>query len=296
MCPRLINNFSNPMNPNNPINLPILFLIAVLFATFISTFFPVWKRLVLAWYSLDQYSHGFFVIPITLYIIWKKKDILVKTPIIPSWWGLALVVFSLLLYLFAYFAEILTVASFSIILLLAGVIIYLYGFLIFKKLLFPLVFLLFMIPIPAQIYSSLTIPLQLFVSKFSVWLASTIGIPIYREGNLINLPDRTMQVVQACSGLKSMISLLMLSAIWGYFTLKSNMLKFVLFLTGIPVAIFVNIIRVSLMVFAFYYFNYDLTKDFVHTVFGIIIFFIALIIIALSKGVLSIWDKSATEK
>ena len=182
------------------------------------------------------------------------------------------------------------------VLLLAGVIIYLYGFLIFKELLFPLVFLLFMIPIPGQIYSSLTIPLQLHVTKVSVWIGAFLDIPIYREGNVIHLPDRTMQVVQACSGLRSMVSLLMLSAIFGYFTLKSNMLRFALFLSGIPVAIFVNIIRVCLMVFAFYYFNYDLTKDSVHTVFGIIIFFIALIIIALTKGVLSIWDKSATEK
>ena len=277
-------------------NLRTLLLTIFLFGTFILAFFPVWKRLVLSWYSSDQYSHGFFIIPITLYIIWKKKDILVKTPIRPSWWGMALVVFSLLLYLFAHFAEILTLTSFSILLLLAGVIIYLYGFLIFKELLFPLVFLLFMIPIPSQIYSSLTIPLQLFVSKVSVWLGSTIGIPIYREGNVIHLPDRTMQIVQACSGLRSMISLLMLSAIIGYLTLKSNILRFVLFLSGIPAAIFVNIIRVCLMVFAFHYFNYDLTKDSVHTVFGIIIFCIALIIIALSKGVLSIWDKSATEK
>ena len=277
-------------------NLRTLLLTIFLFGTFILAFFPIWKRLVLSWYSSDQYSHGFLIIPITLYIIWKKKDILVKTPIRPSWWGMALVVFSLLLYLFAYFAEISTIASFSIVLLLAGVIIYLYGFLIFKELLFPLVFLLFMIPIPSQIYSSLTIPLQLFVSKVSVWLGSTIGIPIYREGNVIHLPDRTMQIVQACSGLRSMISLLMLSAIIGYLTLKSNILRFVLFLSGIPVAIFVNIIRVCLMVFAFHYFNYDLTKDSVHTVFGVIIFCIALIIIALSKGVLSIWDKSATEK
>lgn len=277
-------------------NLPTLLLTIVLFGTFILAFFPVWNRLVLSWYSSDQYSHGFFIIPITLYIIWRKKDVLGKTPIIPSWWGMALVIFSLLLYLFAHFAEILTLTSFSMILLLAGVIIYLYGFLIFKELLFPLVFLFFMIPIPGQIYSSLTTPLQLFVSKVSVWLASTIGIPIYREGNVIHLPDRTMQVVQACSGLRSMVSLLMLSAIFGYFTLKSNILRFALFLSGIPAAIFVNIIRVSLMVFAFYYFNYDLTKDSVHTVFGIIIFIIALIIIALSKGVLSIWDKSTTEK
>lgn len=263
----------------------------VLIASFILSYYPVWKRLVLSWYSSDQYSHGFFIVPITLYIIWQKKDVLGKTPITPSWWGLALVIFSLILYLLAHFAEIITVASFSMVLLLAGAIIYLYGFLIFKELLFPLVFLLFMIPIPGQIYSSLTIPLQLFVSNVSVWLASTIGISIYREGNVIHLPDRTMQVVQACSGLRSMVSLLMLSTIFGYFTLRSNFLRAVLFVSGLPAAILVNIIRVLLLVTAFYYLNYDLTTGTIHTLFGMTIFILALIFIAIAQKVLSTWDK-----
>ena len=278
------------------VNRKSILLMTSLFFSFVFAYLPVWERLILGWYSSDEYSHGFFIVPLCIYIIWRKKDILSKIPVKPSWWGLLLVIFSLLLYLLAYFAEISTVASFSMVVLLTGVIIYLYGFLIFKELLFPLAFLLFMIPIPTQIYSLLTIPLQLFVTKTSVWISAFLDIPIYREGNVIHLPCRTMQVVQACSGLRSMISLLMLSAIISYFTLKSNILRFVLFFLGIPAAIFVNIIRVSLMVVAFYFFNYDLTKDSVHTVFGIIIFIIALIIIALSKGVLSIWDKSAIEK
>ena len=91
-----------------------------------------------------------------------------------------------------------------------------------------------------------------------------------------------------------MISLLTLSAVFGYLTLKSNVLRTILFFSGIPAAIFVNIIRVVLMVLAFYYFNYNLTTGTIHTVFGIIIFVLALIFIAITKAVLSIWDKSAT--
>ena len=111
-------------------------------------------------------------------------------PVRPSLWGLGLVIFSLLLYLFAHLAEIVTVASFSMVLLLAGAVIYFYGFPMLKELLFPLFLLLFMIPIPAQIYSSLTIPLQLFVTNVSVWIGALLGIPVYREGNVIHLPDR----------------------------------------------------------------------------------------------------------
>jgi len=249
----------------------------------------------MTWYSSDDYSHGFFIIPLCFYIIWRKKEILAEIPIKPSLWGLALVIFSLLLYLFAHLAEIMTLTSFSMVLLLAGVVIYFYGFLMFKELIFPLFLLLFMIPVPAQIYAKLTIPLQLFVSKASVGISSLLGLPIYREGNVIHLHDRTLQVVQACSGLRSMISLLTLSAIFAYLSLKSNLLRTILFFSGIPAAIIVNIIRVLLLVFAFHYFNYDLTSGTTHTVFGMIIFILALILIFIMKGVLSIWDKPSTQ-
>ena len=286
----------NQQKFNNSIstNVPVLLLSALLFATFIIAYFPVWKRLVLTWYSSDEYSHGFFIVPLFFYILWRKKEILAEIPSRPSLWGLPLVIFSLLLYLFAHFAEIMTVTAFSMVLLLAGSVIYVYGFLLFKELLFPLFLLLFMIPIPAQIYSKLTIPLQLFVSKASVDMSSLLGLPIYREGNIIHLHDRTLQVVQACSGLRSMISLLTLSAIFSYLTLKSNLLRTILFFSGIPAAILVNIIRVVLMVLAFYYFNYDLSKGTTHTVFGMIIFILALLFIFIIKGILSIWDKSDT--
>jgi exosortase len=148
-----------------------------------------------------------------------------------------------------------------------------------------------MIPIPAQIYSQMTIPLQLLVTKISVWVTANLNIPIYREGNIIHLPDRTIQVVQACSGLRSMISILPIGAILGYFTLQSNLLKSILFLFGVPTAILVNIIRVVLLVLSFYYFKYDLTAGTIHTVFGMIIFILSLVIIFFAGGILSKWDR-----
>ena len=269
----------------------MLTLTAILVATFLFAYFPVWKRLILSWYSSDEYSHGFFILPLCGYILWQKKDVLAGVPVSPSWWGLVLVVFSLLLYILSDFAGIVTLASFSIVPLLAGVIIYSYGFLMLKELFFPLFLLLFMIPIPAQIYSSLTVPLQLLVTKISVWIAGFLGIPIYREGNVIHLATRTLEVVQACSGLRSMISLLTLSAVLGYLTLRSNPLRAVLFVSGIPAAIFVNIVRVLLLVLAFHYINLDLTEGTVHTLFGMGIFILAWILIIFTKQALSIWDK-----
>jgi exosortase len=275
---------------------PGIFLLSVLGAAFVVTYFPVWKRLVGTWMTSDEYSHGFLIVPLCCYIIWKNKENLSKIAGKPSGWGLALSIFSLLIYIFAHFAEILTLASFSMVLLMAGIAIYLYGFKFCRSLTFPLFLLLFMIPVPAQIYSSLTIPLQLFVSKVSVGISGLIGLPIYREGNIIHLPEQTLQVVQACSGLRSIVALLTLSVVFGYFTLKSNILRTFLFLSGIPVAIFVNIIRVLLMVLAFYYFKYDLTAGTTHTLFGLLIFGLALLSIYFIRGALFIWDRSSTEE
>ena len=263
---------------------------------FVLAFFPVWKGLISAWLNSDEYSHGFFIIPICGYVVWQKRKVLVGVPFNTSWKGLILVIFSLFLYLFAYYGEILTLASFSLVLMFSSVVIFLYGLRMFKESLFPLAFLLFMIPFPSQIYSQLTIPLQLFVTKVSVWFTANLGIPIYREGNVIHLPDRTMQVVQACSGLRSMISILPLGAILSYLTLKSNPLRYILFLSGVPTAIVVNIVRVVLLVGAFHYFGFDLTTGTTHTIFGIFIFMLALIFIFMIRGILLKWDLPYTEK
>ncbi len=287
---------SDNTKSSTSISQPQWFLLALLFAGFILVYFPVWKSLVLTWYNSDDYSHGFFIVPICVFIIWQKRKTLAETPIQSSSWGLAVVIFALLMYLLGHLGEIATVASFSMVLVLAGLVIYFFGLQMFKELLFPLFLLLFMIPVPSQIYSTLTIPLQLFVSQVSAGIAGILGIPIYREGNVINLPEYTLQVVQACSGLRSMISLLTLSAIFAYMTLKSNTLRTILFLTGIPAAIVVNIFRVLLMIVAFYYFQYDLAEGSVHTVFGVVIFILALAIIAGMKGILSFWDTSADPK
>jgi exosortase A len=273
-----------------------VFLSVILLAAFFITYLPVWEGLVSAWSRSDEYSHGFFIIPLSLFILWKKKNILARITPSPSAWGLAIIITSLLLYILADLAEISTVASFSMLPLLAGVIIYFYGFKILKENIFSLFLLLFMIPVPAQIYSSLTIPLQLIVSKASALMVSAVGVPIYLEGNVILMPGRVLEVVQACSGLRSLISLLALSLILGYFTLKSNWLRSVLFVSGIPVAIVVNIVRVFFMVLAFYYFNLDLTKGSIHTIYGMAIFFLAIIIILIIRGILSAWDTPIQQK
>jgi len=260
------------------------------------TYFQVIQGLIRVWANSDEYSHGFFMVPIAAYIIWTKKKRLTEIPVNASWSGLVVIVFSLLLYYAANYAEILTIVSFSMVLFLAGVVLFFYGLKMVRELSFPLFMLMFMIPIPSQIFSMATIPLQLFVSYLSVMAASLIGVTVFREGNVIHLPTRTLEVVQACSGLRSLISLLILGVIIAYFSFRSNLLRLLLSVSGVPVAIFVNIIRVLVMILAFYYFDIDLTTDTTHTLYGLVIFMFAIVILIGLKEIFSFWDNSKTQK
>ncbi len=277
----------NKLNQDNKV------LLGLFGACFFLVFFPVWKQLITLWLNSDDHSYGLFIVPICAYIIWQKKEIIGKISIRPDKSGMVLVVVSLGLYLLSRYADILTLAPVSMVVFVFGATLFIFGRQMVKELVFPLSFLFFIVPVPAQIYSAMTIPLQLFVTKMSVFMASVLDIPVYREGNVIHMPGRTLQVVQACSGLRSLVSLLTLAAVFGYLTLKSNLLRTVLFVSGLPVAVFVNIFRVLLMIMAFHFMDLDLTEDRIHGIFGMVIFILALIFIAIIRKVLASWDKSA---
>jgi exosortase A len=273
-------------------NSPIIVAAAIsLMVSFLYCYFQTIDNLIRSWSNTEEYSHGFFIFPISAYVVWLKKDKLLQLKATPSYWGLGIAAASLIAYIISKFAGVATLASLTMLPFISGSIIYLYGFQVFKEMLFPIGFLIFMIPIPSQIMSSLTIPLQLLVSKLAVVMTKVLQIPVFREGNVIHLPDYTMQVVDACSGLRSMISLLTLSTIFSYLTVRSNILRVILCLSGIPIAILVNIIRVFLTIIVYYYFHYNLAEGTIHTVFGLFIFVLALVFLVTVKGLLKFWEK-----
>lgn len=253
-------------------------------------FYPVWIGLIKLWLSSEEYSHGFFIVPIALFIAWQKKSTLSSLPVRGSWVGLLIVVAALFLFIVGHLAYILTLKPLSMILFIAGSIYFLFGFQVIKELLFPIFMLLFMIPVPSQIYSAATINLQLFVSAVSADVSSFLGVALYREGNVIHLPERTLQVVRACSGMRSLVSLFALSAFFGYFTLRSNFLRSMLFLSSLPIAVIVNIARVTLLICFIHYLGIDLTHGTLHTLVGLGVFALALAILFLLRELLKKWD------
>jgi len=150
-----------------------------------------------------------------------------------------------------------------------------------------------MIPVPDQIYTSLTVPLQLLVSWSSVWLSKMMGVPLVVDGNLIHLPEQTLQVVDACSGLRSMMTLLALSSLIWYLTLKSKILGAVVLISAVPVAVLINILRVTLVIQSLWYLNLDVSGGILHTILGLAVNLLALLMILSLRGVLSKWEPAS---
>jgi len=267
-----------------------LFLIA---ACFVLAFHSTINGLLNTWSGNEDYSHGFLIIPVSLFLIWRKRQDLAKLKKYSSTSGLAIIVMSLFFYLFSKFAGILTLAPIAMVFTIWGIVLYLYGYQVIKHLAFPLFFLFFMIPIPSQIYASLTVPLQLLVTKISTGILAFTGMPVYAEGNLVFLPNNKLQVVNACSGLRSMTSILTLSALFGYLLLNSFWSKSLLFLSGIPISIVVNIIRIVLLAVVSHFFTMDIGTEPFHSLLGVTVFIFALVFLFVFKSLLS-WTEKVT--
>jgi exosortase len=138
--------------------------------------------------------------------------------------------------------------------------------------------LFFMVPIPAVVYNSLTLPLQLWASEMAEWAIGILGIPVIREGNILTLPSQSLNVVEACSGIRSLLTLTFLSLVYGYFAEKRTWIRVVLFFSTIPIAILANAGRVTITGVVSEI-RADLAEGLFHEAEGWVIFMIAFVIL-----------------
>jgi exosortase len=251
---------------------PYLLLAVILLANI-----PVFKALITDWLYDDNYSHGFLVIPVAIFLIWRKRKELVF-PARPSGWGILLFGFGCLSLILGVAASELFTTRISILIIITGISLYYFGVDNFKIVWFAFFFLLFMIPVPATIYYSATLPMQLFASKITNNLLHIIGVPSTRQGNIIFLPEYTLEVVEACSGLRSLVSLMALAGLYAYLTLKGKVKPIILFFAAIPIAIVANIFRLLVTAVGAYAISTRLADNFLHEISGLIVFLSALIV------------------
>jgi exosortase len=231
-------------------------------------------------------GHGFFVPLVAGYIVWQRRQDLLATEPRPTWWGLLLVVWGGLQLLIGTLGVELFTARTALVVTLIGVVWTVGGPPVLRKLAFPLLLLFLMVPIPAVVYNSLTFPLQILATRIAAAGLLTIGVPVMREGNILDLPNQQLSVAEACSGIRSLLSLTFLSLIYGYFFEKRTWLRIVLFLATIPVALAANAGRV-MVTGILSQVRSDLAEGFFHESTGMVIFLSAgVILFFLHRGIL----------
>ena len=225
-----------------PVNLACLL---VLLAALLGLYYPVLVAMAHDWSTNDNYSHGFFIPLISGYMVFAMKDELRNISLRPANWGLLLLLAGVgQLYIARVGSEYFLQRT-SLILVLLGMVIFLLGKAMTRKLLLPIAYLLFMVPLPAIIWNKIAFPMQLFSSAVTEVVVRLIGIPIFREGNVLHLAQTTLEVVDACSGLRSLTTMFALSAALAWFSDSTAWKKWVLFLAAAPIAIFANIVRLT---------------------------------------------------
>jgi len=239
---------------------------------------PILRALVYAWIHNEDMGHGFFVPLVAGYIIWQRREELLALTPAPSWWGLSLVFAGALLLIVATLGAEVFLARLSFVFTLTGVVWLLGGPPFLKKLSFPLLLLLFMMPIPTVIYTRITFPLQLMASRMAEGALTAFSIPVLREGNVLELPSQRLDVVEACSGIRSLLSLTFLSLVYGYFFGRRTWIRVTLFFATVPIAILANAGRVTLTGLLSLV-NSAFTEGALHETMGLVTFFLALMIL-----------------
>ena len=263
-----------------------LLALALAAGSFFVLYRTVLAKLVHDWANDGNYSHGFLIVPVALYFVWERRAKLLRLTPAPSMWGLAVVAASVGVLLVGLLGAELFLTRISILGVLAGAILFVLGFAHLRALLFPLAFLLLMIPIPAIIFNQIALPLQLVASQFGEATLSAFGVPVLREGNVISLAHTTLEVAEACSGIRSLISLLTLGIVYGYFADSRLLVRLALAAATIPIAIVTNGARVAGTGLAAQYYGPEAAQGFFHEFSGWAIFLAAFALMFVTLRVL----------
>ena len=233
---------------------------------------PLYPGLVETWVDDSNNSHGLLIPAVSLYLVWLLKDQLKAVEPRNSVVGLVLLVLSLLAYFMSYVGDLAFPARITIITTLTGLILFNYGWGVLRVLLFPLLFLVFMIPVPDTLMGMVSFPLQLIVSNVSARLIDLYGIPVYAEGNLLHFARYSFEVTEACSGIRSLVSFLAIGALFAYLERGRWWKGMVLILATVPLAIFVNLVRVTGTGIIANYFGHRVARGFLHDFSGFAVF------------------------
>jgi exosortase D (VPLPA-CTERM-specific) len=253
----------------------LLLLVAWLYASILARLFLQW----VGPHHDPNFEHGIFVPLFALFVLWQDRKRLQGITPAPSWAGLPLIWLSMSVLVLGVLGADIFLPRVSFLILLAGLIIMFLGWTFFRAVLFPLAFLILMIPVPALIINRITFPLQLLASKVASSLLEVVGVPVLRQGNMIVLASMPLDVAEACSGIRSLLSLVTLAIIYGYLIETRRWVRVVLALSAVPIAVAANSFRVFGTGLLVQHGYEDQAEGFYHALSGLLIFVVALIML-----------------
>ncbi len=233
-------------------------------------------ELVQDWENDPNNSHGFLVPLVSAYLIWERQHQLAQIPLRPSNWGVIILGMGLVALLLGGIGAELFIQRMSLVIVLIGLVILLLGWRFFKALAFPVGFLALSVPLPAIVLNQIALPLQLFAAQVAERTLFFLSIPVYREGNIIHLAATTLEVAEACSGIRSLVSLIVMAMVFGYFVHRGLLSRTLLVLSAIPIAVVANAGRVAGTGILAHFYGVQAAQGFYHTFSGWLVFVVAL--------------------
>ncbi len=247
---------------------------------FLAAYAPVLEWMWERWFARDSYySHGILIPFVTAFLIWQKKDELAKARFVPSRWAWGFVLSGLLVYAASAVFRIYFTAAWSMLMVIVGMVLLFYGTAVFRLILFPVLFLMFMIPVPMVVITNISFQMKLLAAQISTEALNSIRIPAIREGSIIRMRHAFVVVDDVCSGLRSLISLAALGAIFAYW-MKSRLLKrLTLFISTVPIAIATNVFRVVFLASVSEIWGPERAEGFIHDLSGFLVFALAFVLL-----------------
>lgn len=224
------------------------------------------------WEMNGDFSHGYLIVPLSLWLAWERRDALRQQAANPSASGLALIAGSLLLLAAGTLGVETFLARVSLVGMVAGVIVFVLGWAHLRLLAFPVGILLLMIPIPSIIFNRITLQLQFIASALGERMLLLAQVPVLREGNVIQLPEMSLQVAEACSGIRSLMSLITMAVLYGYYSERGTWTRVALVLGAVPIAIVMNGLRIAGTGIAARTYGVAAAEGFSHTFSGWLVF------------------------
>jgi len=254
-------------------------------------YLPIVSRLVQQWVSDSNYSHGFLVPVFSAFVLWNQRSRLTAGKSQPSTWGLLILILGTGLLVIGILGAELFLQRFSLLVWIAGLVVFFFGWQHFRAVLFPWAFLILMLPIPAIVFSRISMPLQILASKMAATFLPFVGVPVLREGNIINLPAMPLEVAEACSGIRSLFSLVTIALIYGFVAEKRRWVRILLALASVPVAVLANSLRIVGTGMIAEYWNSSKAEGFFHIISGWIVFVMCVVLLFSLHWLIGTWRR-----